>query len=103
MAKDGEELEKTRIQSKWVGGYIEQVMLLRGSHSNSYPEDKSFEKTALNQLSASAVLAMLCQQSRREEHLSVQDVSLKDKLCDTRFLSKGTWNDDTSVVNELGV
>lgn len=103
MAKDGEELEKTRIHSKWVGGYIEQVMLLRESLSNSYLEDKSFYKTALNQLNASAVLAMLCQQSHGEEHLSVQDASQEDKLCDTRFLSKGTWNDDTGVVNELAV
>lgn len=43
-------------------------MLLRGSLSNSYPEDKSPQKTALNQLNASAVLAMLCQGSHGEEH-----------------------------------
>lgn len=68
--------DKDTIRIGW--GDIEMVMLLRGSLSNSYPEDKSSQKTALNQPSASAVLAMLCQGSHREEH-RVSKMTLKQK------------------------
>jgi len=84
-------------------GDIEKVIVLRGSLSNSYPEDKSSQKTALNQLNASAVLAMLCQGSHREEHRVFKMILRKTNHVTIRFPCKGTWNKDTSVVNELAV
>lgn len=65
-----------------------QVMLLRGSLSNSYPGDKSSQKTALNQLNAPAVLAMLCQESHREKHLSVQDAAQKTNRATPDFQAR---------------
>lgn len=67
---------------------IEEVMLLKGSLSNSYPEDKSSQKTALNQLNALAVLAMLCQVSHREEHRLSKMILRKTKHVTLDFHAK---------------